>query len=114
MGALKSLNEAVVEGMGGVWDRSSPDARHCSFEHSAEEAVVAWNGPWPYHPEAEAFINHALAHCFGTSDWGSRFQHVDSRVDRLNPWSHAGGKVVVRHRREDKGRLPASMYNTPA
>ena len=42
--ALKTMNESVVEGMGGVWDRSSPDARHCSFEEGVKEAVVAWNG----------------------------------------------------------------------
>ena len=67
--ALKTLNEAVVEGMGGVWDRSSPDARHCAFEQSVKEAVVAWNGPRPYHQEAVPFINHALNHLFGTKDW---------------------------------------------
>ena len=112
--ALKTMNESVVEGMGGVWDRSSPDARHCSFEASAKEAVVAWTAPWPYHPSALPFINHALNHLFGTKDWASHFMHINQRVDQANPWTMSGGKVVGRTQREGKGKLLASMYDTPA
>ena len=100
--ALKSMNESVVEGMGGVWDRSSPDARHCSFERSQEEAVVAWNGPWPYHQEAVPFINRSLTHMFGTSHWSSHFSHLDDRVTRTPAWAQSGGKVVGRHKQETR------------
>ena len=55
--ATKSMCEAVIEGMGGVWDRSN---RHGSWETAIEEAVVAWNSPQPYHPAAIPFVNHAL------------------------------------------------------
>ena len=112
--ALKTMNESVVEGMGGVWDRSSPDARHVAFESSAKEAVVAWNGPWPYHQEAVPFINHTLTHLFGTASCSSRFTHTASRADQTPAWAQAGGKVVGRHKKEDKGKLPSSMYDTLA
>ena len=112
--ALKSMNESVVEGMGGVWDRSSPDARHCTFDRSVEEAVVAWNGPWPYHAEAVPFISHSLAHLFGTSQWSSHFAHVNDRLAQTPAWAQHGGKVVGRHKKQDKGKLPSVMYDTPA
>ena len=97
-----------------MWDRSSPDARHCAFESSVKEAVVAWNGPWPYHPEAVPFVNRALDHLFGKQDWASHFTHQDVRVERVPPWAHSGGKVVGRQKREGKGKLPSSMYDTAA
>ena len=112
--ALKTMNESVVEGMGGVWDRSSPDARHCAFEQSVKEAVVAWNGPWPYHQEAVPFINHALNHLFGTKDWAQRFTHKNERTEQTPAWAQSGGKVVGRKKREGKGKLPSAMYDTAA
>ena len=38
--ALKSMCEAVIEGMGGMWDRCATDGRHPGFETGAEEAVA--------------------------------------------------------------------------
>lgn len=52
--ACKSMCEAVVEGMGGVWDRCD---RQGNWVTATLEAVVAWNTPKPYHPAAVAFIN---------------------------------------------------------
>ena len=37
--ATKSMCEAVVEGMGGCWDKSSPDDRHPSFEYGDEQCT---------------------------------------------------------------------------
>ena len=54
--ATKAMCEAVVEGMGGMWDRCSPDERHQSFETGALEAVIAWSAPPCYHPTATPFI----------------------------------------------------------
>ena len=51
--ACKSMCEAVVEGMGGVWDRCD---RQGNWVTATLEAVVAWNTPKPYHPAAVAFI----------------------------------------------------------
>ena len=45
--ATKSMCEAVVEGMGGVWDRCD---RQGNWVTATEEAVIAWNAPQPYHP----------------------------------------------------------------
>ena len=51
--ACRSMCEAVVEGMGGVWDRCD---RQGNWVTATLEAVVAWNTPKPYHPAAVAFI----------------------------------------------------------
>ena len=106
--ALKTMNEAVVEGMGGVWDRAAEAGRHLSFEASVEEAVLAWSAPQPYHVEAVSFINDSLVKLFG-DDWPQRFHHVNERVEQLNPWTQAGGMVVSRLKR-DKRRLPAAVF----
>ena len=46
-------NEAVIEGMGSVWDASSQPSRHPYFETGVEEAVIAWSAPQPWHAEAD-------------------------------------------------------------
>ena len=62
--ATKTMCEAVVEGMGGVWDRSASDRRHPSFQAGVQEAVIAWSAPQPWHREAEAFICRALSELY--------------------------------------------------
>jgi hypothetical protein len=42
--ATKSMCEAVVEGMGGCWDTSSPDDRHPSFESGDEQRTQTLQG----------------------------------------------------------------------
>ena len=65
--ATKTLCEAVVEGMGGVWDASAEPRRHPNFATGVLEAVVAWSAPQPWHAAAKPFINAALAHRFRNS-----------------------------------------------
>ena len=105
---MKTMNEAVVEGMGGMWDQAASSRRHLSFEHSVEEAVIAWSAPQPYHPEAIPFINQSLEHLFG-SEWQKRFRHQDERTERQNPWTLAGGQVVQRLKRT-KRQLPTGLF----
>ena len=109
--ACKTMNEAVVEGMGGMWDRCASDGRHPEFETGAEEAVIAWSAPAPYHPAAVEFINHSLNDVFGFAPDGTplkwNFQHIDSRAGVWN----AQSAVVKRHRRNDKPKLPDEYYN---
>ena len=69
--ALKTMNEAVVEGMGSMWDASADAVRHPTFQESLEEAVIAWSAPQPFHPEAVPFVNRSLTHLYGTSNWSS-------------------------------------------
>ena len=59
--ALKGSPEAVVEGMGGVWDRCAEPARHLSFEAGVQEALVCWNAPRPYDEACEPFLDRALS-----------------------------------------------------
>ena len=78
--------EAVVEGMGGVWDRCD---RQGNWTTAIEEAVIAWNAPKPhlYHPAAVAFINHSLDHwAGGTGKWTQRFTILRHSHPCLN-WS---------------------------
>ena len=106
--ATKTACEAVVEGMGGVWDRCD---RHGNWETAIEEAVVAWNAPQPYHPAAVAFINHSLDHwAGGVGKWAQRFTHHDTHhIER----DLAVGVVTARKKKE-RARLPASLYDVSA
>ena len=59
--ALKGSPEAVVEGMGGVWDRCAEAGRHLSFEVGVQEAVICWNAPRPYDEACDLFLHRALS-----------------------------------------------------
>ena len=87
--ATKSMCEAVVEGMGGVWDRCD---RQGNWVTATLEAVVAWNTPKPYHPAAVAFINRSLDHWAGKAGaWHDRFTHRDQHhIER-----HMGSSTVI-------------------
>ena len=52
---LASCCEAVLEGMGSVWDKAADVRRHPVFAESAKEAVIAWGAPQAYMPEAKSF-----------------------------------------------------------
>ena len=107
--ATKSLCEAVVEGMGGCWDRSSPANRHPSFESGVEEAVIAWSAPQPFHPEAKAFITKSLRGLYG-EDYASHFHHSNQQVNRIRSWAGGAGKAVAKHM-ATKPRLPSAFYS---
>ena len=59
--ALKHVPEAIVEGMGSVWDRCATPGRHLSFEAGAREAMVCWNAPKVFSSERDPFLLHALS-----------------------------------------------------
>ena len=115
--ATKSMCEAVIEGMGGMWDRCNTDGRHQAFATGAEESVIAWSAPKPYHPASVAFINHALNEMFGfDADGKPKPHHFKSSDHSHNAGSVAnmlaGSKVINRHKRDDQPRLPDAMYDT--
>jgi len=99
------MNEAVVEGMGSVWDASTEARRHQRFEVGVEEAVIAWTAPQPYHDEAEPFLTAALNRHFNNKPWN--FVHTDMRL-RQKVFD-GGSKVIARHRK-DLLRMPKSFY----
>ena len=103
--ATKTCCEAVVEGMGSVWDQCTDPVRHPRFEVGAKEAVIAWNAPAAYLPEAEPFVSRALSRHFKGKPWN--FTHTDMQLRQKV--FNGGSKVVARHRR-DALRLPSSMY----
>ena len=118
--ATKTLNEAVVEGMGSVWAKAAPPERHVLLERSEKEAVIAWSAPQPWHPEAGAragaFCTNALNHMFGFfTDGGSKgmkpkpwnFHHMDERVGRVAVGELSA--VMKRHHKDPK-RLPSWAY----
>lgn len=111
--ACKTCCEAVVEGMGGMWDRCSTAARGpIGFETGIEEAVICWSGPRSYHPQAIPFVNRVLNRYFkgGPEKWN--FTHADRREERAPQWAGGGrsaGKVVDRLKKT-RPRLPASAY----
>ena len=80
--ACKTSNEAVVEGMGSEWDLCTSPTRHLAFDTGVKEAVVCYNGPPPYRPEAKPFLHRALNTYFegGPEKWN--FEHEDKRFRR--------------------------------
>ena len=108
--ATKTICEAVVEGMGGCWDKCSPDDRHSNFESGIEEAVIAWSAPQPFHSEADPFIRKSLQTLFG-EDYSSHFHHTDSRTNRIQSWAGGAGKTVAKLM-QSKPRLPSACYGS--
>ena len=110
--ASKTMCEAVVEGMGAMWDLCSSDNRHLSLQSAAEEALIAWSAPHPWHPEAVTFINHAINHMVGKDSKGKQktwnFTHNDTWHKGSS--SQARSQVVERLKQEPL-RLPSSMYD---
>ena len=109
------MNESVVEGMGNVWSECSGDKRHLCLKSSAEEAIVVWSAPQPWHPEAETFINHSLNHMVGKDGKGKQkklnFTHTGNAHHRqLN----LASSVVMKRLKKDRPRLPSAMYDVAA
>ena len=117
--ASKSMCEAVVEGMGSMWDACATDNRHLGLEAAAEEAVVAWSAPAPWHPDAVPFINHSLNHMFGKDAGGHQkpwnFTRHDNQGKSTNLRGQLGGSLVTKRiQKESQSRLPSSVYDQPA
>ena len=110
--ATKTRNEAVVEGMGSVWDKVNDPQRHPGFVTGAEEAVIAYSAPPCAAPEAEDFLRRALEKKFGTTAWAKNFVHHDKSRD-TNLFGES--KVIKKVRERAASRLPASAYrNAPS
>ena len=65
--ALKTANEAVVEGMGSIVDRHADPRRGLSPDHYTMEAVIHFNGPLMH--EADDLLRAALDRFFNGKDW---------------------------------------------
>ena len=108
--ATKSMCEAVIEGMGGVWDRSN---RHGSWETAIEEAVVAWNSPQhPHRWPSPSSTTHSTISSKGRANGMShdKFTHQDNtHIER-----RVGSGVVMARHKKDLQRLPDSFYDTSA
>jgi hypothetical protein len=100
--ALKGSPEAVVEGMGGVWDRCAEPGRHLSFEAGVQEAVVCWNAPRPYDEGCDAFLDRALSLYFNGAC--PHFTHSETSAAVVTK-----SKVVQKIQRIPS-RLPASLW----
>ena len=105
--ACKTSNEAVVEGMGSECNLCTSPTRHLAFETGVKEAVVCYNGPPPYRPEAKPFLHRALNTYFegGPEKWN--FEHEDKRFRGI-VW--AGGSKVIDRLLKVKPRLPSECY----
>lgn len=105
--ATKTSCEAVVEGMGSVWDASAPSRRHVGFEAGVRDAVVAWSAPMSHLRAADAFITRSLNTYFegGPDKWN--FKNEDPRF-RMSVYA-GGSKVIAKWGRQTT-RLPADMY----
>ena len=102
---------ATQKGKGWAHPGYSFDARHPTFEQGAEEGVIAWSAPQPFHPEAVPFVNAALRHHFGGGPDKWNFTHSDQRASRLHSW--LGGSQVIERHLKVPPRLPKGFYNGP-
>ena len=93
--ALKRVPEAVVEGMGSVWDRCASPGRHLSFEAGAQEAVVCWNAPKSWTPECTYLIDRALHIHFKGK--GPHFTHSTGAITKRAEQSKVIQKQMSRH-----------------
>ena len=101
--------EAVLEGMGSVWDLAADAKRGSNFLYSQKEAMIAYNGPPAYTPEAKPFVARALNHHFKGKNWN--FVHLDPRQRHVQ---YAAGSKTLERKRTEKTRLPAAMYDVQA
>lgn len=106
--AAKSMCEAVIEGCGSMWDRQA--RHHPSFDVGTKRAVIAWSAPWPWHPAAKTFVNHALADLFKGSVHG-HFHHINKQTERIPAFATAGSSVVMERQNKVPTRLPSTMYD---
>ena len=108
--------EAVVEGMGSMWDLCASDNRHLCLKSAAEEALVAWSAPQPWHPEAKTFINHSLNHLFGKTPGGDQkpwnFRHDNSTHKGTSKLVGTG--LVEGRLKQEPLRLPSALYDVSA
>ena len=114
--AAKSQCEAVLEGMGSQWDRSAEGGRHPTFTVSQQEAMISYNAPPAYLPEAKPFVRRALDHHFGVKDPAERpekwnFTHRDARQRQIQ---FTAGSKTLQKLQETPTRLPAALYDVPA
>jgi hypothetical protein len=106
--------EAVVEGMGGVWDRCFAVTDRATGRRRRWR--LSWRGTPPGHtsPAATAFISRSLDHwAGGHGKWHGRFTHNDKHhIERRL----ATGVVMERKKREARAatRLPDAFYDTSA
>ena len=95
---MKTPGEAVVEGMGSVWDESATERRHVGFDSGVHDAVVAYmySAPEPHLPKADQFITRALNTYFegGPEKWN--FKNEDARF--RNVVFSGGSKVIAKAR----------------
>ena len=103
--ATNTMCEAVVEGMGSIWDQCADPHRHPTFVMGAKEAVVAWTAPAAHLPEAVPFLRGALNRYFKDKPWN--FTHTDMK---LRQKVFTGGSKVVERHLKDPLRLPSEMY----
>ena len=107
--ASKTMCEAVIEGVGSVWDQCASPVRHLGMEASQQECAIAYNGPPPYHPAAPAFIARTLNLVFNGKAW--KFTHKDQRTERIPAFATSGeSKVTHKHKTHDASRLPESLF----
>jgi hypothetical protein len=103
--ALKGVPEAIVKGMGGVWDRCARPGRHISFEAGVQEAVVCWNAPKRHHADCNGFLYRALSLHFKGGSW--HFTHTSAATMR-----RAEQSKVVQKLAKQQPKLPGNVWET--
>jgi hypothetical protein len=99
--ALKTRNEAVVEGIGSVVNMHASSRRGMSAEMYEHEAFIHFNGP-PL-ARADGLIKAALNDHFDGKPW--HFNHTSVAGQRSTNSMQGGSKVLRRHK-GDVGKLP--------
>ena len=103
--ALKTCNEAVVEGMGCIVDQHATPGRHLSMEAYAKEAIIDYNGPLLH--EADAFLMASVDRYFNRTNANGtttvqphHFFHKQAACFSKFTYSE-----VIDHRLDERGKL---------
>ena len=106
---LASCCEAVLEGMGSVWDKAADDCPPAPSLCGVGKVGCHCLGgpPQAYMPEAKSFCIWAWREKFG-NDWQKHFSHTDER-QRQTFWE--GGSKVVSKLLSGRSPLPSTLYS---
>ena len=107
-----AYQQCVADGV--LMPQHAASSRHLSVQAAAQEAVICWSAPPPWHPVAEPFVNHSLNRMFGKDSSGKQkewnFTHKREMISIMACLHDVGTSQEVGRLKKVQPRLPAGFY----